>query len=73
MAFKYTLGASMDLRASIPPAHARALEYLVCGVGSLPTALPEHAYGGVLHWANYQGRPVPYRSHVDNAAPNLSA
>jgi hypothetical protein len=163
MALKYTLVASVDLRPSIPTAEARALEYLVCGVGALPAMLPAHtffelpesraplgtaythcspsefelslrappsephrvppgysvalrlpylrledthacfeflgwlstlvapdgfigtlhtagpdsaptllfAYGGALHWGAYQGRPVPYRTDTNNAAPFL--
>jgi hypothetical protein len=47
MAFKYSLAASLDLRASIPPADASALEYLVCGIGALPAALPTHRFFGL--------------------------
>jgi len=44
MAFKYTLVASMDLRASISIADAAALEYLVCGIGALPATPPAHPF-----------------------------
>lgn len=44
MAFKYTLIAHLDLRASIPLDDASALEYLVCGIGALPAMLPAHPF-----------------------------
>lgn len=46
-------------------------------IGTLHTAGPDSAptllfaYGGALHWGDYQGRPVPYRTDTPNAAPFL--
>ena len=39
------------------------------GPNSAPTLL--FAYGGALHWGDYQGRPVPYRTDTTHAAPFL--